>query len=135
MGLSDDRYISNPTLETLKTPFDWKGTPIDKRGRFVNHEVPFVSTFRNLLKWQFTRNPQKFEKKHERWHLPIDHTSSFLTRKEDCIVWLGHSSFFIRIEGVTILIDPVFFNVSFLKRKSEFPVQPELLKGIDYILI
>ncbi len=128
-------YLSNSRLETLKTPFEWKGTPVNKRGRFVNLEVPFVNSFRKLLKWQFMRNPQKFEKKHDRWLLPIDYNSGFLTSKEDCVVWLGHSSFFIRIERITILIDPVFYNVSFLKRKSPLPIQPDLFKGIDYILI
>lgn len=130
-----NRYISNSQLETLKTPFEWRGTPIDEKGRFVNDEVPFVSSFRALLKWQTTKNPQKFEKKNDHWRLPIDYNSDFLTSKEDCIVWLGHSSFFIRIAKITLLIDPVFFNVSFLKRKSEIPVQPALLKGIDYILV
>lgn len=130
-----DRYVSNTSLETLETPFEWQGTPVDEKGRFVNYEVPFVSSFRALLKWQFMKNPQKWEKKHELWRLPIDYNSGFLTSKKECIVWLGHSSFFIRVAGVTILIDPVFFNVSFLKRKSELPIQPDMLKGIDYILI
>lgn len=130
-----DRYVSNTELETLETPFEWRGTPIDEKGKFVNYEVPFISSFRALLKWQVMKNPQKLEKKHDYWRLPIDYHSGFLKSKKDCIVWLGHSSFFIRIAGVTILIDPVFYNVSFLKRKSELPIQPDLLKGIDYILI
>jgi L-ascorbate metabolism protein UlaG (beta-lactamase superfamily) len=129
------KYTSNSKLKTLETPFKWLGTPIDNKGRIVNEEVPFINSFRKLLKWQTMRNPQKFEKKHERWHLPIDDRGDFLTTKEDCIVWLGHSSFFIRISNITILIDPVFFNVSFLKRKLEFPVSPYLFKEIDYILI
>lgn len=130
-----NRYLRNTELETLKTPFKWEGTPLDKKGRFVNIEIPFLSSFRNLLKWQLMKNPQRLEKKRDKWRLPVDFDGGFLTSKEDCLVWLGHSSFFIRIAKITLLIDPVFFNVSFLKRKSAFPIQPDLLKGIDYILI
>src|SRR5690554_3778362 len=128
-------YTNNSQLTTIETPFKWPGTPIDKRGRFVNEEVPFKNSFFKLLKWQTMQNPQKFEKMHERWHLPIDYSGDFLTSKEDGIVWLGHSSFYIRMSNITILIDPVFFNVSFFKRKLEFPVSPHFFKEIDYILI
>jgi len=80
------------------------------------------------------RNPQREEKKRENWN-PKVVDSDFLTHHEDCIVWLGHASFFIRIEGVTLLIDPVLFDVSYFKRKSRLPIKPEELNGIDYILI
>lgn len=129
------RYINNPTLITLETPFKWPGTPIDKSGRFVNYEIPFINSFRQLLKWQTMKNPQKLEKKQDTWRLNVDFNSDFLASQDDCIVWLGHCSFFIRIANKTLLIDPVFFNVSFIKRKSSLPVHPSLFTGIDYILI
>ncbi|GAB3510896.1 MBL fold metallo-hydrolase [Emticicia fontis] len=128
-------YTSNPDLPTLKLPFEWNGTPIDERGRFVNYEFPFVDSFRDVLRWQFTKNPQKTEKKTDKWRAEVLQNQGFLESKKDCIVWLGHASFFIRLAGITLLIDPVLFNVSLIKRQSALPVQPEDLRNLDYILV
>lgn len=129
------KYTSNPDLQTLSLPFDWKGTPVDYRGRFVNYEFPFVNSIRQLLKWQTMRNPQKAEKKSDRWALEIISTGDFLTSGEDCLVWLGHASYFIRLGGVSMLIDPVLYNISLLKRNSLLPVPADTIKGLDYILV
>ncbi|WP_221393065.1 MBL fold metallo-hydrolase [Dyadobacter sp. NIV53] len=128
-------YKSNPDLKNINLPFDWKGTPVDKHGRFVNHEFPFVNSFSDMIKWQTSRNPQKEEKKNDTWRLEADFESGFLESKTDCIVWLGHASFFIRLAGISILIDPVFFNVSLIKRLSPLPVSPEQFQNLDYILV
>jgi L-ascorbate metabolism protein UlaG (beta-lactamase superfamily) len=50
-------------------------------------------------------------------------------------VWLGHASFFIRLAGISMLIDPVLFNVSLIKRQSALPVAVDELRNIDYMLI
>jgi len=128
-------FTSNPDLRTLLLPLEWKGTPLDSKGRFLNHEFAFVDSFKELWKWQTMKNPQKAEKKNDTWKLACQTDSNFLESSEDCIVWLGHASFFIRIAGITLLIDPVLFNVSLIKRKSKLPVDPKTLKNIDYILI
>lgn len=130
------RYLHNAALQTLLPPEKWKGTPVDKRGNFTNHEYPFVADWRALLRWQTETNPQKEAKKRDTWRLRVMHHTDWLHSTADCIVWLGHSSFFIRLAGTTLLTDPVFGDVSFLvKRKAKFPVNPELLRGIDVILI
>ena len=128
-------FTSNPKLDTLDLPFEWHGTPITDKGRFVNTEFPFEESYRALWKWQTLKNPQKQEKKNDQWRLDVDFGSGFLESKDDCIVWLGHASFFIRIEGISILIDPVLVNSSFIKRLSPLPVAPEQLLNLDYILI
>ena len=128
-------YTTNPELITLPLPFEWNGTPINEKGRFMNHEFQFVDSFRDVLKWQTSRNPQKLEKKADTWQPEVMYNQGFIESKEDCIVWLGHASFFIRLAGVTFLIDPVLFNVSLIKRNSALPVAVSDLKGIDYILI
>lgn len=55
------------------------------------------------------------------------------------IIWLGHSSFMIRIAGKTLLIDPVFENagpVSFIGRRFQISVMArEDLPPVDYVLI
>ncbi len=128
-------YTSNPDLHTLKLPFEWNGTPVDDRGRFINHEFPFVDSFREVLRWQTTRNPQKSEKETDTWKAEVVYNQGFIDSKDDCIVWLGHASFFIRLAGITFLIDPVLFNVSLIKRQSALPIAADELRNIDYILI
>ncbi len=129
------KYVHNPDLPTRALPFEWKGTPVDRRGRFVYEDKPFVNSFRDLLKWQLSSNPQKAEKKTDPWKLPVIKDEGFLSTAQDCLVWLGHASFFLRMAGITMLIDPVLFNVSFIKRHSELPIPPESLVNIDYILL
>lgn len=128
-------YTSNPDLRTLKLPFEWNGTPVDDRGRFINHEFPFVDSFREVLRWQTTRNPQKSEKKTDTWKAEVVYNQGFIDSKDDCIVWLGHASFFIRLAGITFLIDPVLFNVSLIKRQSALPIAADELRNIDNILV
>lgn len=128
-------FTSNPDLTTIPLPFAWKGTPLDAKGRFLNHEFAFINSLRALWQWQTMKNPQKEFKKKDTWKLACKTDCNYLTATEDCIVWLGHASFFIRIAGITLLIDPVLFDVSLIKRKCALPVDPHALKNIDYILI
>ncbi len=129
-------YTSNPELETILPPTEWKGTPVSGSGRFVNLEHPFNTGMADVLKWQLGGNPDKAAKKLEQWRLQVVPYNDWLTSTVDCIVWLGHSSFFIRLDGKTILIDPVFGNLSFLvKRFVKFPLEPSKLKNLDYILL
>lgn len=129
------QYVANPQLTQIALPFEWKGTPLDKKGKFVNHEIQHDHSLGNLLKWQLMRNPQKRAKKLDDWKLEVLFDTDFLSIKKDCIVWLGHSSYFIRLAGISMLIDPVLFNVSFLKRKSALPIAPDQLRDLDYLLI
>ena len=134
-GKGIKEYINNPHLSYADVPFEWKGTPVDHRGRFVNHEHPFVNSFKELLRWQLMRNPQKEEKVRDTWRLDVVRDDSFLDDKADCIVWLGHASFFIRLAGQSLLIDPVLFDLPLIKRRSELPLAPDRLRGLDYILV
>jgi len=36
-----EKYVKNERLTTVKA--DWRGTPVDQKGRFVNHEFPFFA--------------------------------------------------------------------------------------------
>ncbi len=130
------KHTSNPNLETINKDANWQGTPIDEDGRFVNYEYPFENSFTEFLKWQIESNPQKNTKKIDTWKPAISKDSSWLFSKEDCIVWLGHSTFFIRLGGKQIITDPVFSSIGFfINRNIELPIKAELLKSIDYVLI
>ena len=128
-------YTSNPDLKTIALPFEWKGTPVLDNGRFVNQQFPFNESFLELLKWQLQKNPQKEEKRKDTWRPDVVTNSNFLNSGENCIVWLGHASFFIRLAGFSLLIDPILLNNPFLKRLCPLPVSPDAFKNIDYILV
>jgi hydroxyacylglutathione hydrolase len=53
----------------------------------------------------------------------------------DSLIWLGHNSFFLQLAGKRIMFDPVFGNIPFVKRQSEFPANPDIFTEIDYLLI
>jgi L-ascorbate metabolism protein UlaG (beta-lactamase superfamily) len=127
-------YIDNPGLKKIY-PKGFKGTPIDRNNRFQNLDGPMQISFRMFLKWKFSKSPFHEEKMKDSWKAFVHKGSSFLNSDEDCLVWLGHASFFIRIGGVALLIDPVFYSLPLVPRRSELPLDPELLKQIDYLLI
>ncbi|QGY42027.1 MBL fold metallo-hydrolase [Pseudodesulfovibrio cashew] len=64
-----------------------------------------------------------------------------LAPEEDVVIWLGHSSYFIRLGGKTVLVDPVFSDyaspVSFSTRAFEGTTfyTAEDMPYIDYLLI
>lgn len=128
-----EKYVRNEKLQTVKA--DWKGTPVDEKGRFVNVEHPFLPSTLDLLKWQLSANPQKEEKQNDKSPLRVLDPTEFLNGEENGILWLGHASIYIRLNGKTILIDPVFGDPTFLKRFVEVPNPIEKIKQVDYILV
>jgi L-ascorbate metabolism protein UlaG (beta-lactamase superfamily) len=123
-------YKSNPELGFVKS--DWKGN-ILINGRFQNDTIEEKAPFWEPLKWKLSRNPQRKEKKNETYRLPVCHFDTL--SNDDGIVWLGHSSFVIQINGGRIITDPVFGNITMTKREADFPCNPDSLVNIDYVLI
>ncbi len=64
-----------------------------------------------------------------------------LDRNKDILVWFGHSSYFIQIDGRRILVDPVLTGaaspVSFVNKpfKGADTYKPEDIPDIDYLVI
>lgn len=127
------KYANNENLKTVKA--DWKGTPVDEKGRFVNYEFPFLPSTIELLQWQLGTNKFAEEKKNDNERLDVLDPSSFLNSEKDGILWLGHASVYLRLKGKAILIDPVFGEPSLIKRFVPVPNPLENIKRIDYILI
>ena len=127
------KYKYNPNLKIIKP--EWKGNPVFK-SRFSNSNVPDekFNPF-DILKWKFSKNPQAEEKKNDSFKLKVIKNSSFINSDKDMIIWLGHASFFIQINGISLITDPIFLAPPFFKRLSELPCKPEDLKNIDYLLI
>lgn len=89
----------------------------------------------DVLKWTFRRNPQRYEKAHDKFRLKVTNDASFINEKTDCIVWLGHATFYIRVAGIVLVIDPVFYDLPFIKRYSRHALSPSALGRVDYLLI
>lgn len=128
-------YRNNPKLPTVKFPEGWIGTPVDLDGRFMNLDHPFTASLLEVMRWQFQANPFKKQKKAERWRPHVNKDISWLTGSDDVIVWLGHSTFYIRINGIQMLTDPVFGDILSVKRQSEFPADPQDFRNLGYILL
>ncbi|NEM98251.1 MBL fold metallo-hydrolase [Pontibacter burrus] len=126
------RHINNPKLETIKPGY--KGNKLINN-RFVNGDEYYAPDFSNVLRWKLSGNPQKEEKKGDNYSPPLIRNKDFIHAEEDMIVWLGHASFFVRVQGVTFLIDPILYDLPLIKRKVDLPCQPEDLKNIDFLLL
>lgn len=126
-------YEKNDSLQTIKT--DWQGTPIDQKGRFVNDEFPFLPKTIQLLRWQTSSNPFKQEKLADTARLDVRDPTAFLDGETDGILWLGHASFFIRLNGKSILVDPIFGTPPLVTRFVDVPSPLEKIRRVDYVLL
>ena len=73
--------------------------------------------------------------------LPVIKTNlKELSPGEDILIWFGHSSYYIQMEGKRLLVDPVFYDaspVAFVNRafKGTDIYRPEDMPDIDYLVI
>lgn len=125
-------YVRNEQKPTLKP--GWKGNPVDQRGRFMNDEFPYLPRTASLLKWQTSANRFKAEKEADTYRPDVVDPSAFLAGDQDGILWLGHASFFVRLAGKGILIDPVFGTPPFVTRYTEVPSPLDKIQRVDYVL-
>ena len=127
------KYLKNNQLPTILP--DWRGNPHDGQRFHYIHE-PFYPSYRSLLKWQFSANPQRAEKKMDDWAPALGNEFGYLKdKRQDCIAWLGHATFLIQLNGVRLITDPIFNGLPFLKRRVGLPFPLEQLTDIDYILL
>lgn len=127
------KFIKNENLPTIKS--DWQGNPVDEKDRFVNEEFPYLPKASDVIKWTLSRNPQKEEKENDTARLEVRDPTEFLNSEKDGILWLGHAGFFIRLNGVNIIIDEVFGKPPFVKTYVDVPSPLDKIKRLDYILI
>jgi L-ascorbate metabolism protein UlaG (beta-lactamase superfamily) len=94
----------------------------------------------NVMYDFFFKKKDPFLKPHH--NVPAIHTDlKNLPKNEDVFIWMGHSSYYIQIDGVSFLIDPVlssygspfkFFNKAFAGADL---FKPEDIPNIDYLVI
>jgi L-ascorbate metabolism protein UlaG (beta-lactamase superfamily) len=63
-----------------------------------------------------------------------------LERNKNVLIWFGHSSYFIQLDGVRYLVDPVFYSaspLSFMIKPFEGTniYKPDDMPDIDYLII
>ncbi|MFI3267742.1 MAG: MBL fold metallo-hydrolase [Rikenellaceae bacterium] len=126
------QFHRNEKLKTIKK--DWIGNP-NRKGKFQNLTHHRKTGISSILKMKYQRNPDRHIKKAENWNPYHTKVTSLENIKEDTLVWLGHNSFFMQLDGKRLLFDPVFGHIPFVRRKSIFPAQISAFKNIDYILI
>jgi L-ascorbate metabolism protein UlaG (beta-lactamase superfamily) len=126
--------VFNPKLKFIKA--NWKGNTLDADGLFSNINFPFEAKFSDVWKWQRQANPQKKEKKASQFKLRTSQIQPSDLEIKNTIIWFGHAAFFLNLNGIKILIDPVFFDLSFMvKRKSDLPIAINQIQNLDYIFI
>ena len=127
------QYVSNPHLHTILD--GWQGNPHNGK-RFFDPHKPFSTSLSKVLKWQTSPKPRAKEKKADTWRLETIFNTDFLNTTDDCIVWLGHASYYMRLGGIRFITDPVFYPISgVVKRLSDMPCAVSEFKNIDYVLL
>lgn len=115
------------------------------KGKFTN-EIPTTmemdfSTLKSLIRDQIRGNPNGRPSK----ALPIvqvDQQQINNIVEAPALIWFGHSAFFLKIEGLNILIDPMFGNspspmplLGGKRFSSTLPIEAEALPFIDVVVI
>jgi len=108
-------------------------------GVFFNPwEVPAEPRFTDFLRWRTTRNPWARQKrtKPQAAVLP-DALQRLQTLPENGrVAWLGHASALVQLDGLTVLVDPVFGRTAaVIPRCAEAPLSVEDLPHVDVVLL
>ncbi|MET4083379.1 L-ascorbate metabolism protein UlaG (beta-lactamase superfamily) [Pedobacter sp. UYP30] len=127
------RKILNENLPILTE--NWEGNPLDAEGRYKNLHGKSEKTYKDLFKWQLSKNPFRKHKKNQKTNVEVLKNSDFLSDKRNGFTWLGHATFVFTLNEKNIIIDPVFGKIGPLKRYTEFPCSPTDLIYIDIILL
>lgn len=127
-------HIPPDVTRKYRMPKGWKGTPVDRKGRFINHEYPFYRDYLLILKWLPSHVLNLIRENNISFEAVIHSNNQFLYQP-NVLIWLGHASFYLNLNGVKVLIDPHFYNTANYQRHTPPPIAPELFTGIDLILI
>ena len=123
---------NNPELQSLMP--EYPGNTF-YMGQYKSDEPRIMPTWKIILKWFFSVNPQWREKKRDPFQVELIKNENFMSENHEQMIWLGHASFLIKINGKTIITDPCLRNLPLKKRKVGLPLSIEQIKGLDYILI
>lgn len=130
------RLPQNERLERIKKSPHYK----DGQFRNLHHTVMMTSQKGRIgALWSFLFKQEEGLRPEE--EIPVTKTDlRKIGRDENVLVWFGHSSYFIQIDGKRILVDPVFCMaspVSFVNKpfKGTDVYKPDDMPDIDYLII
>jgi len=111
-------------------------------GSFQNrHKTPQLTSGKSYFATALDFLFQKKERVRPEKKLPVIKTDLWqMKREEDCLVWFGHSSYLLQIDGIRVLVDPVFVESSpmfFYNKPFNGPnvFRPQDIPEIDYLVI
>lgn len=125
--------LDEPDLEELS-----RGKAHHENSRFSNPwlQGEQTATFWNLLKWILRPNPYAPAKRHPPQFPVIHPQTGEILGGGDSITYLGHATYWIRLQGQDIFTDPVFGNLWPLSsRHVPFPLPPSELPCPQVVLI
>jgi L-ascorbate metabolism protein UlaG (beta-lactamase superfamily) len=125
-------YLSNSALETILP--DYPGNAL-LNGKFLNYRKSSAPKLKDILRWQFSFNPERYNNKHSTYQPNLIEDQRIFDKSIDKIVWLGHASFLLTLNGKHILVDPVFKHIPLVKRRVKIPFEINAYRQIDYVLI
>lgn len=94
-----------------------------------------LNFLRNFVTLKFSKKSPVFDLKKIRkeWYAPAKPADR---STEPVVTWIGQATFLIQIDGVNILTDPIFYDLSyFFPRLAPPGIAPKNLPRIDFILI
>ncbi|PPK88764.1 L-ascorbate metabolism protein UlaG (beta-lactamase superfamily) [Neolewinella xylanilytica] len=129
-------HLLNPELPILpQVAPTWRGNPI-LDGQFQYVHDPFVPEWTSIMRMLVLPNPQRAEKKADKWVPPVNGSVDYLAdRSKNWIVWLGHACFLLQLNGQRYLIDPQLEDMPLIRRRVSPPFHYRELTGIDYLLL
>jgi L-ascorbate metabolism protein UlaG (beta-lactamase superfamily) len=124
--------LKNPSLSSIRP--DFSGNTLHN-GRF---KETYMSEIGNtpwpLIRWGFTPNPKKHLKQQEHYALTVRPVTALPDSKRDYLIWLGHATFLMHINGRTLLTDPCLTAPPLVKRLAQVPL-PIQTVPLDYVLV
>lgn len=138
--MKDFIYLSNTKLPIIKEGF--KGNKY-RNGKFWNAVARQQPRLKDMLGVE--ANPDldsaiPTPSNHTDFaSIPIHNCEAALNElpaHQDALIWLGHASFFIRLNGIGILTDPVYGNVALMRRQTPLPCSvATLVKHADIVVL
>lgn len=119
-----------------------KASPNHPNGSFINRiYTPTLTPGHSMYKVMFNFFFKKGDRIKPKGKIPSVYTNLNNLPKGDWLVWFGHSSYFMQVDGLKILVDPVFSGyaspIKGITKAFEGSdiYTPEDMPEIDYLII